>query len=107
MIFAAAPVAAAALNTTTLPRYFEAVDPYPYISLTFILSMVAALQAPIILMSRTRQTMRTALPPDSTMRSTSRPKLNSWLLQEKLNRTRVNPLEELMEGYATSKAMRL
>jgi uncharacterized membrane protein len=58
MIFAAALVAAAALNTTTLPRYFEAFDPYPYISLTFILSMVAALQAPIILMSQTRQTMR-------------------------------------------------
>jgi uncharacterized membrane protein len=55
LIFIGVLVAWAALNTIMLPRYFEAFDPYPYIFLNLILSMLAALQAPIILMSQNRQ----------------------------------------------------
>jgi len=49
------------LNTAILARYGEAFDPYPYISLNLILSTVAALQAPIILMSQNRQAVRDRL----------------------------------------------
>jgi uncharacterized membrane protein len=45
-----------ALNTIILTR--EAFDPYPFIFLNLVLSMVAALQAPIIMMSQNRQAMR-------------------------------------------------
>ena len=38
-----------------LTRYGGGFDPYPYIFLNLILSMVAALQAPVILMSQNRQ----------------------------------------------------
>jgi uncharacterized membrane protein len=43
------------VNTITLSGYLQTFDPYPYIFLNLILSMVAALQAPIILMSQNRQ----------------------------------------------------
>jgi uncharacterized membrane protein len=43
-----------ALLNTQLPRGL-AFDPYPYIFLNLILSMLAALQAPVIMMSQNRQ----------------------------------------------------
>jgi uncharacterized membrane protein len=42
------------LNTVMLAS--EAFDPYPYIFLNLLLSMLAALQAPVIMMSQNRQT---------------------------------------------------
>ena len=52
-------VAWAALNTFVLARY--AFDPYPFIFLNLMLSMVAALQAPIIMMSQNRQAAKDRL----------------------------------------------
>jgi uncharacterized membrane protein len=46
------------LNTVILAESGGVFDPYPYIFLNLILSMVAALQAPIILMSQNRQAAR-------------------------------------------------
>jgi uncharacterized membrane protein len=43
-------------NTFVLTR--EAFDPYPFIFLNLVLSMLAALQAPIIMMSQNRQAAR-------------------------------------------------
>lgn len=43
-------------NTIVLSR--EAFDPYPFIFLNLVLSMLAALQAPIIMMSQNRQAAR-------------------------------------------------
>lgn len=43
------------VNTVVLARFGGAFAPYPYIFLNLILSMVAALQAPVILMSQNRQ----------------------------------------------------
>lgn len=42
------------LNTDVLARWHLQFDPYPYIFLNLMLSMVAALQAPIIMMSQNR-----------------------------------------------------
>ena len=41
------------LNSTLLALGASSFDPYPFIFLNLILSMLAALQAPIIMMSRT------------------------------------------------------
>jgi uncharacterized membrane protein len=46
------------LNTSILGPRGEAFDPYPYIFLNLFLSMLAALQAPIIMMSQNRQAAR-------------------------------------------------
>ena len=46
------------LINTILLRNGAAIDPYPFIFLNLLLSMIAALQAPIIMMSQNRQAMR-------------------------------------------------
>ena len=58
------------INTAVLSRYALAFDAYPYIFLNLILSMVAALQAPIILMSQNRQAERDRLAAAWTTKST-------------------------------------
>jgi len=52
LIFIACLLGWVVLNTLLLKR---AVDPYPYILLNLILSCVAAIQAPVIMMSQNRQ----------------------------------------------------
>ena len=52
-------IAWATLNTFALGRH--AFDPYPFIFLNLMLSMVAALQAPIIMMSQNRQAAKDRL----------------------------------------------
>src|SRR5690242_20617386 len=54
-IFAVVLVIWVFLNSFILLRYSESFDPYPYILLNLFLSMLAAIQAPIILMSQNRQ----------------------------------------------------
>jgi len=52
-LFVGALVAWVALNTAALGSH--AIDPFPYIFLNLMLSIVAALQAPVIMMSQNRQ----------------------------------------------------
>ena len=54
-------VAWVALNSWILVRARDAFDPFPYILLNLFLSMVAALQAPIILMSQNRHNQKDRL----------------------------------------------
>jgi uncharacterized membrane protein len=54
LIFVAALLAWVVLNTAVLARVARPFDPYPYIFLNLILSMLAALQAPVIMMSQNR-----------------------------------------------------
>lgn len=51
-------VAWTGLNTVVLARSHHAFDAYPYIFLNLMLSTLAALQAPVIMMSQQRQTVR-------------------------------------------------
>src|ERR1700710_1848125 len=52
LIFLAALLGWVVLNTAVLERVGRPFDPYPYIFLNLILSMLAALQAPVIMMSQ-------------------------------------------------------
>ena len=47
-----------AANSILLPLFVQPFDPYPYIFLNLVLSMLAALQAPVIMMSQNRQAMK-------------------------------------------------
>jgi uncharacterized membrane protein len=98
VIFTSALVAWAALNTMALPGYSEAFDPYPYIFLNLILSMVAALQAPIILMSQNRQAMRDRVAAGLDYEINLKAEIEIMALHEKLDRIRVDRLEELIGG---------
>ena len=53
-------------------------DPYPFIFLNLLLSMLAALQAPVIMMSQNRQAEHDRIDAGTTTRSTSRPRSRSW-----------------------------
>lgn len=55
ILFAAVLAAWIVLNSVILARRHEAFDPYPYILLNLFLSMTAAVQAPVIMMSQNRQ----------------------------------------------------
>ena len=54
-LFGATLLAWVVLNSAVLARRHEAFDPYPYILLSLFLSMLAAIQAPVIMMSQNRQ----------------------------------------------------
>lgn len=61
IIFLSSLLMWAFLNTEILGPRQEAFDPYPYVFLNLVLSMLAAVQAPIIMMSQNRQGARDRL----------------------------------------------
>lgn len=61
IIFLSSLLMWAFLNTEILGPRQEAFDPYPYVFLNLVLSMLAAVQAPIIMMSQNRQGVRDRL----------------------------------------------
>jgi uncharacterized membrane protein len=61
LLFAMTMVAWVGLNFFILACYDDVFDPYPYILLSLFLSMLAAIQAPIILMSQNRQAQKDKL----------------------------------------------
>ena len=58
LLFLVVLVAWVVLNSLVLARRGRAFDPYPYILLNLFLSMIAALQAPVIMMSQNRMAAR-------------------------------------------------
>jgi uncharacterized membrane protein len=77
-------VAWAALNSLLLARH--AFDPYPYIFLNLMLSMLAALQAPIIMMSQNRQAARDRLEARLDYETNTRSEAEIAALHEKVDR---------------------
>ena len=61
MLFAAVLLAWVILNSVILARRNAAFDPYPYILLNLFLSMTAAMQAPVIMMSQQRVAVKDRL----------------------------------------------
>lgn len=61
IIFASVLLAWVILNSAILAKRNEAFDPYPYILLNLFLSMLAAIQAPVIMMSQNRQAAKDRL----------------------------------------------
>ena len=72
-IFAGALVAWIILNSFILANRGAAFDPYPYILLNLFLSMPAAIQAPIVMMSQNRRAAKDRLEADTITMSTSKP----------------------------------
>ena len=95
VIFTVILVAWVAPNTVILGRFGQAFDPYPYIFLNLILSMVAAMQAPIILMSQNRQAVRDRLAANLDYEVNLKAELEIMSLHEKMDCIRVDHLEKL------------
>jgi uncharacterized membrane protein len=81
------------LNSALLALGGSSFDPYPFIFLNLILSMLAALQAPIIMMSQNRQVATDRLAAGvSTTKSISRLSLRSWTCTRRWKRCRLGKL---------------
>ena len=88
------------LNTVVLARFGGGFDPYPYIFLNLILSMVAALQAPVILMSQNRQAARDRVAAGLDYEINLKAEVEIMSLHEKLDRLRIQHLEEMIGEQA-------
>ncbi len=83
------------LNTYVLARH--PFDPYPFILLNLVLSMVAALQAPIIMMSQNRQATRDRLDATHDYEVNLKAEVEIRNLQEQVDELRDRHWAELMD----------
>jgi uncharacterized membrane protein len=96
IIFAVVLVAWVGLNSFVLVRYDRSFDPYPYILLNLFLSMLAAIQAPIILMSQNRQAEKDRLNAEHDYEVNLKAELEIMLLHEKVDLLREGQWGELL-----------
>lgn len=75
----------------------EPFDPYPFILLNLVLSCVAALQAPIIMMSQHRQDAKDRLRAENDYRVNLKSELEIRLLHEKIDHQLAHQWERLAE----------
>lgn len=87
-LFAATMFVWILLNSFVLLYYDKAYDPYPYILLNLVLSMLAAIQAPVILMSQNRQAEKDRLNAKHDYEVNLKAELEIMLLHEKLDALR-------------------
>jgi uncharacterized membrane protein len=73
------------------------VDPYPFILLNLILSCLAALQAPVIMMSQNRQESKDRLRSEHDYRINLKAELEIRQLHEKLDHLLINQWQRLMD----------
>ncbi|MDT7543525.1 MAG: hypothetical protein QOE33_3429 [Acidobacteriota bacterium] len=88
IIFAAVLLAWVSLNTLILARHNDSFDPYPYILLNLFLSMLAAIQAPVILMSQNRQGVKDRLDAAHDYEVNLKAELEILSLHEKIDELR-------------------
>ncbi|MCY0147914.1 DUF1003 domain-containing protein [Hoeflea sp. G2-23] len=85
------------LNALLLSRT-EVFDPYPFVFLNLILSMLAALQAPVIMMSQNRQSIKDRLAATHDYEVNLKAELEIMDLHEKLDQVRNFQLTQIMQG---------
>ncbi|MDR6859518.1 DUF1003 domain-containing protein [Variovorax guangxiensis] len=86
-----------ALNALLLANSGSTFDPYPFILLNLFLSMLAAVQAPIILMSQNRQSEKDRIHAAHDYEVNLKAELEIMLLHEKIDHLREKQWEELLE----------
>ena len=86
-----------ALNSLVLARHHEAFDPYPYILLNLVLSMLAAIQAPIIMMSQNRHAAKDRLDAAHDYEVNLKAELEILELHEKLDKLCEQQWQELID----------
>jgi uncharacterized membrane protein len=96
IIFAAILFSWIALNTFILARHSASFDPYPYILLNLFLSMLAAAQAPVILMSQNRQSVKDRMDAAHDYEVNLKAELEILSLHEKIDELREMKWAELI-----------
>lgn len=95
-IFAVVLVVWILLNSFVLVTYNKSFDPYPYILLNLLLSMIAAIQAPIILMSQNRQAYKDRLNAEHDYEVNLKAEIEIMALHEKIDLLRDKQWSELI-----------
>ena len=95
-IFAIVLVVWVILNSYVLIIFSTSFDPYPYILLNLVLSMLAAIQAPIILMSQNRQAYKDRLSAEHDYEINLKAELEIMALHEKIDLLRDKQWSELI-----------
>jgi uncharacterized membrane protein len=85
------------VNTKVLGPRNDAFDPYPYIFLNLLLSMIAALQAPVIMMSQNRAARRDRIEAKNDYGVNLKAELEIRELHEKLDLLRESQWAELVQ----------
>jgi uncharacterized membrane protein len=90
------------LNSYVLVHYRSDFDPFPYILLNLMLSMTAALQAPIIMMSQNRAAYKDRLAAEQDFKVNLKSEL---LLEELMRRTKAREaqLQDILDGVNSLK----
>ena len=95
-IFACVMVIWIILNSFILIKLNSSFDPYPYILLNLVLSMLAAIQAPIILMSQNRQAYKDRLSAEHDYEVNLKSELEIISLHEKVDSLKQEQWKELI-----------
>ncbi|MEG8023726.1 DUF1003 domain-containing protein [Sphingomonas aurantiaca] len=93
------------LNSDILTQFGRAFDPYPYIFLNLLLSTVAAIQAPIIMMSQNRQSAKDRLAASLDYETNLRAELDILRVHHKIDHlvlARLDAIEAKIDGLAKS-----
>jgi uncharacterized membrane protein len=80
-------------------------DPYPFVFLNLVLSMIAALQAPVIMMSQNRQTERDRLEATHDYEVNLKAEIEIMALHEKIDLLRQKEITELRDEIAALRAL--
>lgn len=84
------------LNTDVLAHWHMAFDPYPYIFLNLMLSMLAAIQAPVIMMSQNRQATKDRLAASLDYEVNLRAELEIARLHERIEADVISRLDAIL-----------
>ena len=95
-LFGAILVVWVGVNSFVLVGHDKAFDPYPYILLNLFLSMLAAVQAPIILMSQNRQAEKDRHGAEHDYEVNLKAELEIMLLHEKVDMLKNQQWSELL-----------
>lgn len=93
------------LNSDVLAHFGKAFDPYPYIFLNLMLSTLAAIQAPVIMMSQNRQAAKDRVAASLDYETNLRAELDILRLHHKLDHIvldRLAALDAKIDGLAKS-----
>jgi uncharacterized membrane protein len=99
-LFGATMVGWVGLNAWLLGQRGSTFDPYPYILLNLFLSMLAAIQAPVILMSQNRQGEKDRAHAEHDYEVNLKAELEIMLLHDKLDLLREGQWRELLDVQA-------
>lgn len=106
LLFAGAVVLWVLVNTLLLLRAGgQPFDPYPFILLNLFLSLVAAIQAPIIMMSQNRQAVKDRLQASHDYEVNLKAEIEIMALHEKMDELRQKDLKDLVLSLRSSREL--